>query len=247
MENRIIFKSDENVTDHADFIVFVDREGCERFAHIDRESLDSTGKVLLYVNDLCRNPFDYDWALDKIDEVNATCDTAYDDGMDLYSDRGLAFQFMSDICSYFGALNIDGQPREMNWYEFENWISDLEGNTVDGWHCTDPDTLQFCKRLDEKQFRFKTFRMYEDIRTNNIAREALLKYLGIDYIMNAQGFKDGSNWFEADIDLNEYSQEELYSIAESYYGGQHIERFMDDPALMAEMVYETDCEPVYMT
>lgn len=87
--------------------------------------------------------------------------------------------------------------------------------------CTDPDQLQFCKKLSDTCFWYCTPNIYNDKMPNHI----LEKYLGYPLVL-LQDAKNDSEiysfvtnfqfWLEGEIDVNDFTQEEKEELLDDY-------------------------------
>ena len=98
------------------------------------------------------------------------------------------------------------------------------------WICTDPDEGQFCRKISETEFEY--------IQIKDMGGKEHSKKL-LNYINDKTTIKD---WWQDEIDINDYDADQLGSYAASYGG----EEFLGDSKgaernqLLAECIFEQD-------
>ena len=104
--NKIIYSTDVDLL-QSNFIVFEDNQCL--WVDIDEDS----NKVLIYRFDLLKES--ESWT--NLKDINNSCDTNYTNEISDF------IQFTQDVCWYYGAVNLDSTPDEMNFEEFELYIN----------------------------------------------------------------------------------------------------------------------------
>ena len=114
------------------------------------------------------------------------------------------------------------------------------------WVCTDPDTLQFCKKLSEKVFELKEFNMVE-LNPNTTSNMNYVKdKQKLPHLVFAEKYwNEEELWVEEEIDLDDYSEEEIQEYMDAYgydYDGENVifptGQFYPNNALIAETIFE---------
>lgn len=118
------------------------------------------------------------------------------------------------------------------------------------WVCTDPDSLQFRKKRGVKEYTFKEFRF--DLLNINTAptQEYVKAKLSLEAIQFADKYWDNEElWETQTIDVEEYTEESITEIMESYGYVYENGEIVDDSgnayvdyALVAECIFEQETQ-----
>lgn len=118
------------------------------------------------------------------------------------------------------------------------------------WVNTDPDNFQFCQKVAGKVFRFKEF----DLSLFNPSISDTMKYLNDRDNMTTEAFvdkywDDDELWIEQEIDIEQYTLDEIQDILDSYgyeYDGEFVTfqtgDYYEADALVAECIFEYETQ-----
>jgi len=101
------------------------------------------------------------------------------------------------------------------------------------WVCTDPDEVQFCRIISDTEFE------YIQLRDGGLKEQ--VRHEGCNALSVLDGKTSISDWYQCEIDVNDYDAEELGEYVSPY--GNILEGASDERSrnqLMAECIFETD-------
>lgn len=99
---------------------------------------------------------------------------------------------------------------------------------VEDWHCTDPDNVQFCRKVNDTTFQYIQYKRPETLPHNKFALEVLNNKTLL------------GDWWEDTIDVTDYDESEINDVL-SAYGGilDNVTNEVDRNQLIAECIFET--------
>lgn len=101
------------------------------------------------------------------------------------------------------------------------------------WTCTDPNEFQYCRVINDHEFEYIQLKDKELIRDSLCVGRQALAYL--------DGETTPNDWYQCEIDVNDYDADELGEYVAPYGGildGVDNEQYRNQ--LMAECIFETD-------
>ena len=101
---------------------------------------------------------------------------------------------------------------------------------VNEWECTDPDQGQFCRKISDTEFEYIQIK---DMEGKEHSKELL------NSINDKTTIKD---WWQDEIDINDYDSDELGEYAASYGGDEYLgdSKGAERNQLLAECIFEQD-------
>lgn len=125
-----------------------------------------------------------------------------------------------------------------NNYLFGQWKPSVDGKVrfnEDDWVCTDPDEIQFCRKVNNHTFEYIQLKGESLllIRDNLRIGKQVLKFL--------DGVTDADDWYEEIIDVDNYTDEEIKEYVAPYGGildGVTDQTYINQ--LIAECIFEQD-------
>ena len=113
-----------------------------------------------------------------------------------------------------------------------------EDNTIhfipSEWSCTDPDEFQYCRVISETEFE------YIQLKDTELVRDSLC--LGRQILMYLDGKTTINDWYQDEINVNDYDADELGEYAASYGGDDYLGNSKGTyrNQLLAECIFEQD-------
>jgi len=124
MKTTIHYSSDVNIEDHSNFVVFHNKHNGEDAEAISIERDGDSETVKVYFVELFKSPSDSWLNNEDLESVNSYTGMNYNMNSDLVGND--KFLFSQDLCSYYGAINFDGNPIEFqDQNSFELWLRDM--------------------------------------------------------------------------------------------------------------------------
>ena len=125
-----------------------------------------------------------------------------------------------------------------NNYLFGQWKPSVDGKVrfnEDDWVCTDPDEIQFCRKVNNHTFEYIQLKKESLllIKDNLRIGKQVLKFL--------DGVTDADDWYEEIIDVDNYTDEEIKEYIAPYGGildGVTDQTYINQ--LIAECIFEQD-------
>ena len=88
---------------------------------------------------------------------------------------------------------------------------------VNEWSCTDPDTMQFCRKVSDTEFE------YIQLRVEKLCQFVTIFHLNNKHLLEVLSDKTHINdWYQDEIDVNDYDAEELAEYADVYGGDEYL-------------------------
>lgn len=106
---------------------------------------------------------------------------------------------------------------------------------VKEWSCTDPDTMQFCRKVDDTTFE------YIQLRVEELCQFVQIFHLNNKHLLEVLNDKTHINdWYQDEIDVNDYDAEELAEYASAYGGDDYLGNSEGSVRnqLLAECIFE---------
>ena len=105
---------------------------------------------------------------------------------------------------------------------------------VNEWSCTDPDTMQFCRKISDTEFEYIQLKDTELIRDSLCIGKQCLVYLN-----DKTTIKD---WYQDEIDVNDYDSDQIGSYVSAYGGDEFLgdSEGAERNQLIVECIFETD-------
>lgn len=107
-----------------------------------------------------------------------------------------------------------------------------------GWHCTDPDTFQFCKKLSDTEFSYCQL-ANEDIIDEINVMQIGGHFFDVKEFLNNKG-TCAEDWYAGDIDVTDYDGDEIGEVLSAYGGvldGVDSQELRNQ--IIAECIFET--------
>lgn len=128
MKTKIHYSSDVSIEDHSNFVVFHNKHNGEETEAISIERDEDSEKIRVYYVELFNKPSDSWLNFEDLESVNSYTGMNYEMNTDLVGND--KFLFSQDLCSYYGAVNFDGNPLEFeDQNSFELWLKEM--NLID--------------------------------------------------------------------------------------------------------------------
>lgn len=103
---------------------------------------------------------------------------------------------------------------------------------ADGWHCTDPDNMQFGKQVGERTFLY--------IEAKNEEIKDKYHSLGKNALQALNGCTTSADWYIAEIDLDDYTPNEVAEYLSAYDGIlDNVTDEVQRNQLIAECIFES--------
>ena len=106
---------------------------------------------------------------------------------------------------------------------------------VNEWSCTDPDTMQFCRKVNDTTFE------YIQLRVEKLCQFVTIFHLNNKHLLEALNDKTTINdWYQDEIDVNDYDAEELAEYVAPYGGDEFLNQSKgaERNQLLAECIFE---------
>ena len=108
---------------------------------------------------------------------------------------------------------------------------------VNEWVCTDPDEAQFRRKISETEFEY--------IQLKNRTLMAFVGSFGLNTKHLLETLSDKTktaDWYQFEIDINDYDADELGEYAASYGGDEYLgdSEGAERNQLLAECIFEQD-------
>jgi hypothetical protein len=102
------------------------------------------------------------------------------------------------------------------------------------WICTDLDTAQFCRKVNDTTFEYIQLKDLEKVKDSLCHGRQILSYLNDK--------TDILDWYQDEICIEDYDADELGEYVSPYGGDEFLEqsRGAERNQLMAECIFETD-------
>lgn len=117
-------------------------------------------------------------------------------------------------------------------YMFNNRFCKVDNSIIfkpEEWTCTDPDQIQFCRKIDNTTFEYIQLKprceLIDEVLNPPHSKQALEYLSGRTFV---------SDWYEDIIDVTAYAPDEIAEYI-SPYGWPEV-----DNQLIAEAIFETD-------
>ncbi len=107
---------------------------------------------------------------------------------------------------------------------------------VNEWSCTDADTMQFCRKVDDATFE------YIQLKAEELCQFVTIFHLNNKHLLEVLNDKTNVNdWYQDEIDVNDYDAEEIAEYV-SPYGGilEGSSLGVERNQLIAECIFETN-------
>lgn len=108
---------------------------------------------------------------------------------------------------------------------------------IEEWSCTDPDTMQFCRKVNDTTFE------YIQLRVGQLCSFAISFHLNNKHLLETLNDKTTLNdWYQDEINVNDYDADELGEYVTPFGGDDFLNAIKgcDKNQLMAECIFETD-------
>ena len=108
---------------------------------------------------------------------------------------------------------------------------------IEEWSCTDPDTMQFCRKVNDTTFE------YIQLRVGKLCSFAISFHLNNKHLLETLNDKTTLNdWYQDEINVNDYDADELGEYVTPFGGDDFLNAIKgcDRNQLMAECIFETD-------
>jgi len=105
---------------------------------------------------------------------------------------------------------------------------------VNEWSCTDPDTMQFCRKVNDTTFEYIQLKDTELIRDSLCIGRQCLSYLNDETTIN--------DWYQDEINIMDYDVDALGEYAAAYGGDEYLgdSEGAVRNQLLAECIFEQD-------
>ena len=108
---------------------------------------------------------------------------------------------------------------------------------IEEWSCTDPDTMQFCRKVNDTTFE------YIQLKVGQLCSFAISFHLNKKHLLETLNDKTTLNdWYQDEINVNDYDADELGEYVAPFGGDDFLNAIKgcDRNQLMAECIFETD-------
>ena len=108
---------------------------------------------------------------------------------------------------------------------------------IEEWSCTDPDTMQFCRKVNDTTFE------YIQLKVGQLCSFAISFHLNNKHLLETLNDKTTLNdWYQDEINVNDYDADELGEYVTPFGGDDFLNAIKgcDRNQLMAECIFETD-------
>lgn len=108
---------------------------------------------------------------------------------------------------------------------------------IEEWSCTDLDTMQFCRKVNDTTFE------YIQLRVGQLCSFAISFHLNNKHLLETLNDKTTLNdWYQDEINVNDYDADELGEYVAPFGGDDFLNAIKgcDRNQLMAECIFETD-------
>ena len=108
---------------------------------------------------------------------------------------------------------------------------------VNEWVCTDPDNYQFCRKVSDTEFE------YIQLKTRDLTAFVGAFKLGGKNLLSVLNDRTNiTDWYQDEIDINDYDADELGRYAASYGGDEYLgdSEGAERNQLLAECIFEQD-------
>ena len=102
------------------------------------------------------------------------------------------------------------------------------------WSCTDPDEMQFCRKISDTEFEY--------IQLTNDELKSKVEHLGKNALAKLDGITTIADWVQTEINVADYLPHELKEYAEAYGGDEYLgnSKGAERNQLLAECIFEQD-------
>jgi hypothetical protein len=113
-------------------------------------------------------------------------------------------------------------------------------NNGDKWFCTDPNNLQYSRLINEHSWEFKEFNRHQFQDEFEDASDLFFDGKLEDRV---KLFNTPNYWIQLEVDLKNYSNEEMWGHCSSYYDREEFKSLLEsDPEIIAECIFEQESE-----
>ena len=108
---------------------------------------------------------------------------------------------------------------------------------VEEWSCTDPDTMQFCRKISDTEFE------YIQLRVGQLCTFAASFHLNNKHLLETLNDRTTiADWYQDEINVNDYDADQLGEYVAPFGGDDFLGAIKgcDRNQLMAECIFETD-------
>ena len=106
---------------------------------------------------------------------------------------------------------------------------------VEEWSCTDPDTMQFCRKVDNTTFE------YIQLRVEKLCQFVTIFHLNNKHLLEVLNDKTHINdWYQDEIDVLEYDENDVREYVAPYGGEDFLKGSKGDnrTQLICECIFE---------
>ncbi len=102
------------------------------------------------------------------------------------------------------------------------------------WSCTDPDEMQFCRKISDHEFEY--------IQLKNAELKSVVEVFGCNALGKLDGVTIIKDWYQDEIDVNDYDADQLGEYAAAYGGDEYLgnSEGAERNQLLAECIFEQD-------
>lgn len=107
---------------------------------------------------------------------------------------------------------------------------------INEWSCTDPDTMQFCRKVNDTTFE------YIQLRIGQLCTFAASFHLNNKHLLETLNDRTyPSDWYQDEININDYDADQLGEYVAPFGGDDFLGNSAGERnQLLAECIFETD-------